>query len=316
MDKIIRNFFKDRGEAARSHSDLAGILASLYIVISLSIIIARFFSGVQTLITPEYLFLILLSAAIVLGKKYHSAISDFGIPLLLIFSYDVMRGYSYEWIAGANYSFPIFADKLIGFGQLPNEIIQKTVDSSQFAGAVFFSSVLLYSLHFTVPILFGFLLWLKSRKDYMEYMASLVVLSYLALVTFWIFPVAPPWLAAQNGFAQVSHKFVENLTSENVQILPGLYDLVNANPVAAIPSLHFGYPFLAFLFAFFSKRRYASIFFAFYSLAVAFSLVYLGEHYVVDLAAGAVYAFVAMNLVKYAEKNQFFLPIQKRWSLS
>jgi membrane-associated phospholipid phosphatase len=74
------------------------------------------------------------------------------------------------------------------------------------------------------------------------------------------------------------------------------YSHLNPNPVAAMPSLHAAYPTLVLL----ALRRYRKTYFWFflpYPLLVWLSTVYLGEHYVIDVIAGAAYAFAAYFVV-------------------
>jgi hypothetical protein len=62
--------------------------------------------------------------------------------------------------------------------------------------------------------------------------------------------------------------------------------------VAAFPSLHAAYPFLAFLFARRAFGRAGWLMLA-YTACVWFAIVYLGEHWVVDIIGGVAYASVA-----------------------
>lgn len=91
------------------------------------------------------------------------------------------------------------------------------------------------------------------------------------------------------------------------------YHQINPDPVASFPSLHAGYPFLIFLFALYYFKKKAWWFFP-YVLAVWFSIVYLGEHYVVDVIAGALYAFisflVARKLVNSVNLHRWFEKIE------
>jgi membrane-associated phospholipid phosphatase len=69
------------------------------------------------------------------------------------------------------------------------------------------------------------------------------------------------------------------------------------NQVAALPSLHAAYPMLLLLF-FWRDGRWVRLGLAVYVLAMGFTLVYSGEHYVSDILvgwayAGAVYGAVA-----------------------
>ena len=72
-----------------------------------------------------------------------------------------------------------------------------------------------------------------------------------------------------------------------------------ANNVAAMPSLHAAFALLIVLYVWRLVPRWSRFFLALYPPAMAFSLVYAGEHYVVDCIAGWVYAvatFVVVNL--------------------
>jgi membrane-associated phospholipid phosphatase len=71
---------------------------------------------------------------------------------------------------------------------------------------------------------------------------------------------------------------------------------VNPNLVAAFPSLHVAFPFLAFLAL---RRAFGPIaWLAFgYTLLVAFSVTYTGDHWIIDIIAGMAYAYIAHYLV-------------------
>jgi hypothetical protein len=73
---------------------------------------------------------------------------------------------------------------------------------------------------------------------------------------------------------------------------------ISSNDVAAFPSLHAGYPFLAFLFARRAFGRVGWLMLA-YTACIWFSIVYLGEHWVVDIIGGVVYAFGAYFAVMH-----------------
>jgi hypothetical protein len=70
------------------------------------------------------------------------------------------------------------------------------------------------------------------------------------------------------------------------------------NEVAAVPSLHAAYPLLFLLFFWTGAHWYWRVLLAAYPLAMAFTLVYSGEHYVSDILLGWVYAVTAFVLVK------------------
>ncbi|MGH2511882.1 MAG: phosphatase PAP2 family protein, partial [Candidatus Limnocylindrales bacterium] len=77
-----------------------------------------------------------------------------------------------------------------------------------------------------------------------------------------------------------------------------MYD-INPNDVAAFPSLHAAYPTLAFLFA---RRAFGRIGWLMlgYAACVWFAVIYLGDHYLVDVLGGIGYALVAYWAVIHA----------------
>jgi membrane-associated phospholipid phosphatase len=113
-------------------------------------------------------------------------------------------------------------------------------------------------------------------------------------VTYVLFPAVPPWLAAWDG-----HRIgpVQRIMADmwgHVGIGPAQALFENRgefyNQVAALPSLHAAYPLLLTLFAWRRARPWLRAVLAAYVLAMAFTLVYTGEHYVADVVLGWAYA--------------------------
>jgi membrane-associated phospholipid phosphatase len=75
------------------------------------------------------------------------------------------------------------------------------------------------------------------------------------------------------------------------------------NQEAAIPSLHAAYPMLLLLF-FWGAGRWARVGLLAYALAMAFTLVYTGEHYVADIVIGWVYAAAVFAAVSWARRRR------------
>jgi membrane-associated phospholipid phosphatase len=106
-------------------------------------------------------------------------------------------------------------------------------------------------------------------------------------VGFLVFPAAPPWLAVRAGLL---HGVVRIRALDHPQEVTGtLQKLFDDNPVAAVPSLHAAYSLLVVLLVRRIWPRLAPLAIA-YAVAMQFSVVYLGEHYVADLIAGDVLA--------------------------
>ncbi len=84
------------------------------------------------------------------------------------------------------------------------------------------------------------------------------------------------------------------------------YAALNPNPVAAFPSLHAAFPFLGFLAVreVFSRRAAWAV--LAWCVAVWFSVVYLGEHYVVDVIAGVALAALVWWVLNHAVAPRYW----------
>ncbi len=182
---------------------------------------------------------------------------------------------------------PISAELQL-FGSIPTLVLQNLYRSPflDYLGAFF------YSLHFIAPAVFAFVLWKYSPENYRRYVLALAIGTYSALVTFLVYPVAPPWygVGATRILFQVD-------TDMGVPFYRTIFDFIQSNPFAAFPSLHAMYPWLISLFALKIKKAKALPILVF-PIGVWFSAVYLGEHYVVDILGGIAYATCAFLVVE------------------
>src|SRR3970040_1046321 len=120
------------------------------------------------------------------------------------------------------------------------------------------------------------------------------------LVIYFMFPAAPPWAASLTGPLDPTSKVVTEVGSEwNVNLYAKLESQIrSSNPVAAMPSLHMAVSFAVLLMAFRANWLLGILAVA-YNAAMAFSLVYLGENYAVDILAGigmTVTVYIALSL--------------------
>ena len=95
---------------------------------------------------------------------------------------------------------------------------------------------------------------------------------------------------------KILNETVDKLWGPNYWVSP-LYTHLNPNQFAAFPSLHAAFPALAALYAW-RRYRWLSIALIGWTLAVALSIVYLGEHYVVDALDGFLYVAAAAIIVE------------------
>jgi hypothetical protein len=125
------------------------------------------------------------------------------------------------------------------------------------------------------------IVWAHRRRPdaYPLLRTTLVAATGLALVGYLFYPAAPPRLADLGFVDTVTTSTGLNLSSD---LLGGLY-----NPIAAVPSLHFGYALIvgAALYALSGNRvvRTAGIL---YPVAMLYVIVATGNHFFFDAAAG------------------------------
>ena len=291
---------------------LVGIVA--YAVLLSLLMIAR---GIS--LTPDVVVVGFGLAAIILGRG-RLFLRDWIPFVALFFAYELMRGYADKFGLPIHVTDIVAIEKAISFplGQLPTTLVQSLHHGPVWSQAnpvtdpLATISIIFYFLHFPLPLAIGFLLWIRQRRIYYDFVAALIVLSMAAFVTYLLLPVAPPWYAADplktqgvcvngcvtgvlhlrdtgfNGLAQ-TFGFGNYFYSYSVYS-------ISSNDVAAFPSLHAAYPFLAFLFA---RRAFgkAGWLMLAYTACVWFAIVYLGEHWVVDIIGGVVYAAAAYLLI-------------------
>jgi membrane-associated phospholipid phosphatase len=148
--------------------------------------------------------------------------------------------------------------------------------------------------YFFVPHIAAILIW-RSRPDlYRRFLMTMTITLGVGLLVYFLAPAAPPWLTADQAPQQDIYRVMANVGR---QINSSLYDrtysvIGDSNPVAAMPSLHTAITFMLFLFARHYGRKIGLLALA-YSLLMVFSLVYTGEHYVLDTLVGAAIATYA-----------------------
>jgi hypothetical protein len=252
--------------------------------------------GLGVPLPPDRYFVVLLVPVLFIRRARAFAL-DWSPFLLLLFSYEFLRGLAGK-VGQVHYFLAMHFDQLL-FGTPPSVWLQQRFAHSAPAPYDYIAAVL-YLMHFVAPLSFAFVLWMRSREEFARFTSSFLVLSYAALATFVVFPAAPPWLASQQGYLPEVHEQVGVVLSAFPSHfhLPTVYQLFDPNQVAAIPSLHAAYPLLLLLFAcrFFGPR---ALVLAPYVAGVWLAVIYMGEHYVFDVAVGALYSVAAFVLTDH-----------------
>jgi hypothetical protein len=211
--------------------------------------------------------------------------------------------------------YPIAVDRVLGLGELPTVRLQRRLARGQWRLG---DKLLVWThwLWFMVPhgTLVYIMLRHRSRFDRSAVMTYAVF--DVGAMVYWILPTAPPWYAAAHA-GRAGHFGVATEPTSPSSAGPNevavrrmmveygeffwkdgwgpLYSVLGGNPLAAMPSLHFATSMMAAQLLSETGTIAGALGWG-YTATLGFALVYLGEHYVVDLIAGTALATVVRRL--------------------
>jgi membrane-associated phospholipid phosphatase len=256
----------------------------------------------------------LLAVSLAEPKRWVRGVVVDWLPLMaVLLCYDLSRPVR-EWIGVTPHVFPQLDADRWTFGQLPTTWLQHSLYDPGVTHWYDYLTFFVYLSHFFVTLAVLAVLWKVSYPRFRQYRTLVVVLATAGFVTYVLFPAVPPWLAAWGGHIEPVPRTLTGMWGA-VGIEPAHALFENRgefyNQEAAIPSLHAAYPLLLLLF-FWGAGTWARIGLGAYALAMAFALVYTGEHYVADVVIGWIYAggvFAGVNAVR-ARRRQRRAPPQ------
>lgn len=159
-----------------------------------------------------------------------------------------------------------------------------------------------YFTHFVATPALAVVLWLRNRVQWAMFMRRWFLLSASGLATYFLYPAAPPWWAHEHGLIgpvlRISTRGWKAIGLSGTGNLLHTGQLA-ANPVAAMPSLHSAFALLvALTLAGFLRRRWLPLLLL-YPIAMMLTLLYSGEHYLIDILVGWAYVLVTMALADW-----------------
>jgi len=237
------------------------------------------------------------------NERTRRFLRDFFPFILTGVLYDSMRYFYWPGIAGrVHVEGPYrFEEKWFGIGgRTPNEWFAD--HHSMVLDLACGFAYLTYVAEYVVLALFAFV---RGRPRTVRALGlAFLVVNVLGFITYFVFPVAPPWYVAQYGLgpARPHIEPAAAAASRFDQILgTHFFDEIYGRGVdvyGAYPSLHVAYPIMAVWFAFKDRAlRWARVPTIAFSLLMCFSAVYLQHHYVTDVVLGAAYAAATLWLV-------------------
>jgi len=167
---------------------------------------------------------------------------------------------------------------------------------------------LIYFSHFFVAWAIAAILYVRSRDAWVYYTKLILTLTFAGLVTYVLLPAAPPWYAAWYGFTDpIERAATRGWWEIGMHTAGRMLETAQAgtNLVAALPSLHAGTSMLVVLWAWPRVRNVLGrAFLVFYGAGMGLTLVYGGEHYVLDVFMGWAYAAAVVLFWNWMERRK------------
>ena len=206
----------------------------------------------------------------------------------------------------------VFPDEIVGLGNA-----QRVMAAERSLGFFWESGwqnwVIHYSLSLTVflnwvyiitywPIIFGMalVLFLTSRGRYYYYRNVIFVSLVFALISFILYPVAPP-------FREPAY-FVDTIQTYGPSFYGSPQMAVYYNTLAAMPSLHFSWAVIMGVLFFRTLKGWFRAVGILYPLVTFFAITITGNHYILDAAAGGGLAAVSFGLVELLIRRRSLWP--------
>jgi hypothetical protein len=253
-------------------------------------------------VSPAALIMLALALA-VYANRGGRAVRDWGLVFLALIAYVLAGSAVPDLGLEVHYTPQIEVERLLAFGELPTLWLQEHLYGGA-VGALEIFALVMYLSHFVAPVLLASLIWLYwPGRGFGDLFFGILAVSLLGEITFLVAPTAPPWLAGDQGvIPHVHHVIRETLYGLGLDGIAARKDAAGSyNIVAAVPSLHAAWPVIGLLVI--RKHGLPRWLFSVQAVlvvGVAFAIVYTGDHYVVDVLAGIVYALAAWWLVERA----------------
>ncbi len=233
------------------------------------------------------------------------------LPIVAVLAvYDLTRGAADSLGIAVHDQALIDVDRFLFLGQTPPEWLQANFYDPNARTVLNVAFTLIYTSYFIVPLAVAGVLWIRDHDAFRRYMRRFITLAFAAVVTYILFPAAPPWMASDMGLIGD----IQRTTPYGWELIGGgtadLFDKgqTSVNLVAAVPSLHTAMTVLVAMFLWGRVRPSLRPLLALYPVAMGFTLMATGEHWAVDLLLGVLYAGVVMAGWNWWERRRVAQP--------
>jgi hypothetical protein len=192
-------------------------------------------------------------------------------------------------------------DEWVGRGTAPTVWLQQHLWDGTHMRWWDVAALAVYSTHFFVLPLTAAALWLRRRMgEFRRLTWMYALLTTAGYLTYVAYPASAPWLAGTDGFlppvTRLNYEYWERLGLPSIATGFSTSNL-SAADFGAVPSLHAAYPMLLLL-VFWNRGIALRCALAAYVTGMTFALMYLGEHFLIDVLLGWSYAVVTYGAMR------------------
>jgi hypothetical protein len=194
---------------------------------------------------------------------------------------------------------PIEADRAILGGGLATQWFQDHVLQSPVRIPLTLIFIPTYLSLWVVPLPVALWFWLRHPERFGTFAGAFLLLECLGLLVYLAYPETPPWLAAQQGLLPP----VDRVVVGWLGALDGFgswYASSDPAPLEAMPAMHVAVPMLVTMsiIAVHHRKRPLVWLLLLYPATVAVGVIYLGEHYVIDVLAAIALALASFGVAE------------------
>ncbi|MBA4864839.1 phosphatase PAP2 family protein [Streptomyces sp. PSKA54] len=167
------------------------------------------------------------------------------------------------------------------------------------------------SFHFVVPLTILGVLYARRPADYRWARSALGLATLLALLGFWLYPLAPPRLMPDLGFVDTVHG-VQDFSQPDYGALTAL-----TNQYAAMPSLHFGWSlWCGIVIVVLAPKWWMKALGLLHPLFTVSAIVVTANHWVLDAVGGAAVVGAGFALTHVLSGPRSRIPLKAAGAVS
>lgn len=229
-------------------------------------------------------------------RIWRRLLTDVALYVVMWLAYDESRGLADRIGLSLQVNSVRNIDRFVLFGHDAPVVLQTHFYDPQHVRWYDVAGSWVYFSHFWLPVAVLVTLWIRNRHQWVRFMRRMASLLFVACAMFVLVPTAPPWMAG-GGDRQIRLDAidpVQRISARGWRAI-GLGGFAHSweiaqgwsNRVAAMPSLHAGFALFMVVFAFpWISQRFGRVALLGFPAAMALTLAYFGEHWLIDAVAG------------------------------